>query len=197
MTHTNTLNTLSDDALLSRLSELLQRSRRVEAELIAHIAEVDARGLYALEAASSMHVYCTEVLHLSEAEAYFRITAARASRRHPMLLDMLADGRLHLTGIAKLAPHLTLANRDGLLKRAAHRSKREIEEVVAELLPRPDVPSGIRKLPVRAERPVAGPVPGEPVPDRVGEAARVHGELVPDRVAAPGAAPARRPACSL
>ena len=96
-----------------------------------------------------MFVYCMDVLHLSEAEAYLRITAARAAREHPVLLHMLADGRLHLTGIAKLAPHLTRQNRDLLLSRAVHRSKRQIEELVAELAPRPDVPGVLRKLPSR------------------------------------------------
>jgi hypothetical protein len=66
-----------------------------------------------------MFNYCQEVLHLSEPEAYLRITVARASRKHPMLLEMLADGRLHLTGIAKLAQVLTEANRETLLARAA------------------------------------------------------------------------------
>ena len=49
-----------------------------------------------------MFAYCTNVLHLSEAEAYLRITVARVSRKHPMLLRFLADGRLHMTGIAYL-----------------------------------------------------------------------------------------------
>jgi len=115
--------------------------------LVSGIGEVDERRLYAREASPSMFAYCTEVLHLSEAEAYLRIAAARASREHPMLLPMLADGRLHLTGIAKLAPHLTRQNRDLLLKRATHRSKREIEELVAELSPRPDAPALMRKPP--------------------------------------------------
>ena len=52
-----------------------------------------------------MFKYATEMLHLSEAEAYLRIEAARASRKHPMLLDMLADGRLHLSGIACACTH--------------------------------------------------------------------------------------------
>jgi hypothetical protein len=43
------------------------------------------------EANVSMFVYCVEVLHLSEAEAYLRINVARAARRHPVLLDLLAD----------------------------------------------------------------------------------------------------------
>jgi hypothetical protein len=42
-----------------------------------------------------------------------------------------------------------------VLARAVHKSKREIQEIVAELAPRPDVPSAMRKLP---ERPAASPV---------------------------------------
>ena len=138
---------LSDDDLLRRVGELLERSRCAEAELVAHLAEVDARRLYAREACGSMFTYCTERLHLSEAEAYLRIAVARASRQHPMLLEMLADGRLHQSGIAKLAPHLTGENRDEVLRQATHKSKRQIEEIVAALKPRPDVPGGIRRLP--------------------------------------------------
>jgi hypothetical protein len=159
------LRSIPDEELLRRLAELTRESRRVEADLVAHIGEVDARRLYARAAAPSMFAYCTDVLHLSEAEAYLRIAAARASREHPMLLQMLADGRLHLTGIARLAPHLTQENREALLKRAAHKSKRQIEELVAELAPRPDAPGLVRKLP---ERRPATPVPAPELrPDSV------------------------------
>ena len=130
------LASVPDDALLRRLAEILGQSRRVEADLVAHIAEVDERRLWAREAFSSMFAYCTESLHLSEGEAYLRIAVARASREHPIVLAMLADGRLHLSGIALLAPHLTAENRETLLRRAAHRSKRQIEELVAEVAPR-------------------------------------------------------------
>jgi hypothetical protein len=97
------LDSIPDDELLDRLSQLLRDSRRVEADLVAHIGEVDSRRLYAREASPSMFSYCTQALHLSEAEAYLRINAARAAREHPVLLTMLRDGRLHLTGIVKLA----------------------------------------------------------------------------------------------
>ncbi len=73
------VRSLSDDALLRRLLDLLSRSRRNEAELIAHIGEVDRRRLYARAAAPSMFEYCTDVLHLSEHEAYLRITVARTA----------------------------------------------------------------------------------------------------------------------
>ncbi|GMR22655.1 MAG: hypothetical protein BMS9Abin37_1019 [Acidobacteriota bacterium] len=140
---------LSDDALLRRLSDVLAQSRRVESVLVAHIAEVDARRLYAREASPSMFQYCVDVLHLSKAEAYLRIAAARASRAHPVLLPMLEDGRLHLSGISVLAPQLTKANCDELLTRAIHKTKDAIKKLVAEIAPKPDVPSVIRKLPSR------------------------------------------------
>lgn len=158
MKSTHELKSVSDDELLRRLVQLLNTSRRTESDLVAHIGEVDARRLYAREASASMFAYCTERLHLSEAEAYLRIAAARASREHPVLLEMLADGRLHLTAIAKLAPHLTSGNREALLKRSTHKSKREIEELIAELAPRPDVPALMRKLP----EPHAGVTPPTP-----------------------------------
>jgi hypothetical protein len=108
MAHHDNVRSLTDTELLGRLSDLVRQSRRVEAELIAHMGEVDARRLYLRQAAASMFVYATRVLHLSEAEAYLRITVARAAREHPALLARLASGELHLSGAALLAPHLTL-----------------------------------------------------------------------------------------
>src|SRR3990172_6264492 len=151
MMSTHDLRSIPDDELLRRLSQLLTQSRRVESELVAHIGEVDDRRLYARHAASSMFSYAIEVLHLSEAEAYLRIAAARASRKYPMLLAMLSDGRIHLSGIGKLAPYLTDSNCEQVLARAAHKSKREIEELVAELVPKPDVPASVRKLFARTD----------------------------------------------
>jgi 5-methylcytosine-specific restriction endonuclease McrA len=156
MEETRPLQSIPDDELLHRLTELMGQSRRAEADIVAHIAEVEERRLFAREAFPSMFAYCLDVLHLSEAEAYLRIAAARASLKHPILLTMLADGRLHLTAIVLLAPHLTRENRDGLLERATHRSKRQIEELIAEIAPRPDAPVMVRKLPERRTLPTPG-----------------------------------------
>ena len=140
------LKSLSDDELLVRLSDVSKQSRRAESVLVAHIAEVHARRLFAREALPSMFRYCIDVLNLSEAEAYRRIGAARLSRKCPVLLTMLEDGRIHLCGIAVLAKHLTEANYENVLARATHKSKREL---VAELAPKQDVPPTVRKRPQR------------------------------------------------
>ena len=145
------LKRVRDEDLLRQLLELVKQSRGVEAEVVAHIGEVELRRLYAREACSSMFEYCRRVLGLRENEAYLRITVARAARENPVLLEMLRDGRLHLSGIARLAPHLTHENLEAVLKRACGMSHREIRELVSELEPRPDVAPSIRKLPHRPD----------------------------------------------
>ena len=143
------LKSVRDEDLLRELSQLVKQSRGGEAEVVAHVGEVELRRLYAQTACSSMFEYCRSILGLRENEAYLRITVARAAREHPVLLEMLRDGRLHLSGIARLAPHLTRQNADAVLKRACGKSHREIRELVAELEPRPDVAPSVRKLPQR------------------------------------------------
>src|SRR3954467_877846 len=95
---------LSDAALLARVSALAERERHATADLIAALVEVDARKLYLGAGCSSLFRYCTRVLHLSEQAAYTRIAAARCARRYPHVLDRLADGTATLTTVSLLAP---------------------------------------------------------------------------------------------
>ena len=60
---------------------------------------------------------------------------ARAARQFPAIFVAVAKGRLHLSGLVLLAPHLTPENADELLATAAHMSQSEIERLVAERFP--------------------------------------------------------------
>ena len=82
-----------------------------------------------------MHRYCTEVLHFSEATAFTGIGAARATRSYPHLLERIREGALHLAGANLLAPRLTPENHVELLDLARHKSKRAIEELLADRAP--------------------------------------------------------------
>ena len=143
---TYSLSHLTDQALLRDLAALVDKHRNTTAELLAHIAEVDLRKLYLPAACSSMHVYCTRVLHLSEDATLKRIQAARAARRFPSIFEAVADGRLHLSAVVMLAAHLTDENVGELVAAAAHKSKAEIEVVLAQRFPRPDVPTRVQPL---------------------------------------------------
>jgi hypothetical protein len=152
-------STLSDAALVARVRTLAEHERHVTADLIASLAELDARRLYLGAGCSSLFTYCTEVLHLSEQAAYGRVGAARAARRFPLILARLAEGAITLTTVCLLAPVLTDDNHERLLETARHKSKREVELIVADVRPQPAVPSAIRRLP----RPASGecvPRPG-------------------------------------
>jgi hypothetical protein len=76
-----------------------------------------------------------------------RIWAARTARRFPVVLEMVERGELHLSAIHLLSRHLTADNFRDVLRRARHKSSREIERLVAALAPRPDVASKVRALP--------------------------------------------------
>jgi len=139
---------LSNEDLLTRIAALAGKEREASVELVAHLAELDTRSsLYAAHGHGSLFTYCTEVLLISEDAACNRIYAARACRRFPVILDALASGALSLTSVRMLSPHLTAENHETVLGKASGRSRREIEALVAELAPRPDVPSSVRKLP--------------------------------------------------
>jgi 5-methylcytosine-specific restriction endonuclease McrA len=141
------LNHLEDHAPLCALTQLVTQDRATTAALLAHIVEVEERRLYLYEACPSMFVYCKRVLHLSESATYKRIHAARAARRFPAIFGAIADGRLHLSAVVTLAPHLKSANADELLVAATHKTRAEVEELIAARFPCADLPTVVRPLP--------------------------------------------------
>jgi hypothetical protein len=144
--HTH-LPALTDRDLIAEVHRLTQDERQATARLIAALMELDARRLYLSEGCSSLFTYCTQVLHFSEHAAYGRIEAARAARRFPAIIDLLTDGSITLTAVGLLAARLTAENYSALLSGARHKSKRDVERMVAEIRPQPPVASSVRKLP--------------------------------------------------
>lgn len=141
---------LRDDELIARLKRLVRRERRDSAVLIAHLAEVDERKLYADRGYRSMFAYCTRALGYSESAAGKRIYTARAARKYPRLLGMLESGEIHMEAVVALTPHLTGDNHEHIFSEARGKSKREVETIVARLAPRPDVRDKMRTLSVGA-----------------------------------------------
>ena len=146
------LSSLSDAELLDSTRLHLQRSRALDADLLLLLGEIDARRLYAERAFPSMFAFCTGELGFSEDVACNRLEVARLARRFPKILDVVRTGQIHLTGLRLLAPHLTEENFDEVLAAAVGKSKRDIEELVARLAPKPPVPTSIRKLPELSPR---------------------------------------------
>jgi 5-methylcytosine-specific restriction endonuclease McrA len=143
---TYSLAHVSDDVLLRNLADIVGRDRRITAALLAHLAEVDQRRLYLGLGYSSMHAYCSREFHFSEGATYKRITAARVARRCPAAFAAIADGRLHLSGLTVLAPKLDPSNVDELIAACTHKTRAEIESILAARYPQPDVPTRFRTV---------------------------------------------------
>ena len=185
---------LSDDELVARVRILAARERRETALLVAHLAELDTRQLHLRAGYSSLFVYCRDALALSEHESYNRIEVARAARKFPVALELVAAGAVNLTTVRLLAPHLTAENHLRVLEAARGKRKAEVEEIVVHFAPLPEPPPFIRRLPsAGAAEPTARPRPvGAPLPaaaEDVGAGAEAP-STGPSRWAAPVGRPA-------
>ena len=161
---------LSDGTLLSNAHAHLSQDRAANAELLADLAEIEERRIYASAGFCSMRAYCIEGLHLSDDEAFNRMHAARTARQFPAIFAALAEGRLHMTAVNLMAPHLTAENAKELLVAATHKSKSEIQLMLAQRFPRRDVPALVQPLEpsqVRSAAQLCSETVEQPVPERV------------------------------
>jgi hypothetical protein len=126
---------LSDEELVAAVKQLASREREATGELVRSLMEVDARRLHLRFGCPSLYIWCTEVIGLAEGAAYNRIEVARAARRVPGLADALEDGSLTLSSARVLAPHVTPENWTEVIDQARHKSRREVERLVAGLHP--------------------------------------------------------------
>jgi len=186
---TNILTTaaaLSDQDLLASLGRLAINERHASVELVAHLAALDARpSLYESLGFGSLFEYCTAVLRLSEDAACTRIAVAGACRRCPVILDLLATGATNLTNIRRLARHLTPERHESILARAVNRTRQEIEVLLRELDPQPDLRSSVRKAPAPAATAPLLPLAPTPAPSEEGAGDPPRAEVKPPAPAPP------------
>jgi hypothetical protein len=135
----------ADATLLDHARSSLAAERVATADLLADLAGIDARRLYAGAAYSSMARWCMGELHMEEQGTYntsgphaWRGSSPASSRRWPTGGCTLPPS---LTAVILLKPHLTTDNAEELIAAARWRTREEIERLLA----------------VRASRPTSGP----------------------------------------
>src|SRR5260370_3304895 len=99
---------------------------------------------------------------------------------------LVASGRV-------VGGHVTPENHEAILARACGQTRRQIEALVAELAPRPDVPTSVRKLPTPPSRQLPAATPSSPATP--GESATGNGSERTLAITAPAVrvVPSRRP----
>lgn len=141
----------SDAELERGFAERVKRDRVLTAEVLVFLGEMIARRLFGPAGYSSMYQYCVRHCGMSADVAFKWTRAARMARRFPAILDMVEDGRLHLTAITMLAPRLDASTAPWLLPAAASKSTRELRLLLASHWPQPDAPAVIKPIAARRE----------------------------------------------
>jgi len=176
------LSSLSNQALDERLAVSIANHRVSAVELLQLLAESDRRKRFAELGYSSTFEYCVRAFNMSEGAAYKKIRAARAARRFPVILEMLADGRLNLSVVVVLASKLTEHLAAELVDAAVGKTRTEVEVLIAARFPQPDLREFVR--PVAIAAPTLPPTkatqlsPGTVVPCTPMESTQLMGPLL-------------------
>ena len=128
---------LSDTDLTAALHKAIASERSNIAASIACLIEITARDLHTRLGASSLFVYLTRDLKLSESSASKRCAAVRAIRQFPEILDLVQSSRLHLSNISLISRHLTRENSGRLIAWAQNETQRGLEKKLALEFPLP------------------------------------------------------------
>ena len=120
----------------------LKRDRQSVAMFLVYLGEFDAQQLYLPEAYPSMYAYCRSALGLAHDAATRRIHAARYARRFPVLIDAIADGRIELSAVGLLGPHMNEGNAEALVALASGKSCLKIRQTLERELGLNRVPDG-------------------------------------------------------
>ncbi len=129
------LTHLADGDIARGLPVKFARVSRNATEALAWLAEFDARRLYLPAAHPSMHSYCVHEMNMEPDPAFKLIRVARTAWKFPALFLELAAEHLHHSSVIALAPHLTPENLDELLAAARHKTRIEIERLLAQRFP--------------------------------------------------------------
>ena len=170
------LTALSDTELDASFKKVGWVETSAVADGIEHLVEVEARKLHLTRGFPGVIDYCMVALGCSRDIAANRVVAAHLVRRYPVVLTMLRERQLCVSGIRVIAQYLSDENYEARLQEASGKTRDELYVLVAAWAPKPDVPTRI--VPVKqtpapellmrmqeTPAPVAAPVePQRPAP---------------------------------
>jgi len=131
---------MTDQELHQKLTELVREERRVLAQILTHLKEVERRKLYCDFKRGSLFDYAVHELGYSEDQAQRRIEAMRLLKDLPEIQPAIEEGRLTLTNLGQAKrlfrhkPH-TREEKLAFITKIEHKTKREAERLIATQAP--------------------------------------------------------------
>lgn len=145
------LKHLTDKALLSDTKKLADTYRRVTAELLHHIREIEKRKLFSELGYSSLFSYVVQELGFSDSSAIRRIKAARMLEEIPEIESKIQSGELNLTQIGMASNAFKQENitdlkfKKEILATIENTSSRTCEKTLLEIIT-PNQPKPLPRL---------------------------------------------------
>lgn len=155
------------------LRALAAEERRGLVQFLKRLDVLDREHAFPALGCGSAFDYLVRKHHFPEGTAWRRVTAMRLLRRFAALEAELAEGRLNLTQLGILAPHLTEENLGELVRRAQHLTAEQTKELAVSLRPKEVSAAGLRMLP-------APPAAASPGTSTVGKATTASGAQAPN-----------------
>ena len=134
------LKSLSGSELLSRTKSLVAEERRVSADVLHYLREIERRRVFAEAGFSSLFAYCLGELKYSEGAAYRRINAMRLLKECPEIEESIRDGSLSVSSASEVQRFVTKKpcskeEKKKLVESVKGKSKRECERIFEEAAP--------------------------------------------------------------
>ena len=145
------LQALSRDELLAKARALASEERRIQAEFLVCLGEIERQGLHLALAYPSLHEFLVSELHYSDGAAYRRIQSLRLMNQIPEAKQAIEQGTLSLSTASTLqgffqaearlkAQALPPEQKRQLFEAIQGQSKRQVERLLAEVSPAARIP---------------------------------------------------------
>ena len=137
---------LNKAELLTQITKLAAEERKLTAQILHYLREVEARRLFAELGYGSLLDFCVKHLRYSESAAYRRISAMRLLKDVGVVHEAIASGDLSLSNAAKVQSFFQAEKKEKqkiysnvekqqLLKQVEQKSFRECERMLAAISP--------------------------------------------------------------
>jgi hypothetical protein len=124
---------LSDAEVTALLAAMVRRERVTLAAMLGYLGLLVERKLYAPAGYDCVSAYLVDRFGWSLPSAQKRLQAAGLCRRFPELLDLVAAGAFHLTGLCVIAPVVTELNVERVCAEAQGLTRVQLSEYVRAL----------------------------------------------------------------
>jgi len=131
-----------------KLKDLVRNERKITAEIISVICDIDKRKLFLELGSSSLFAYLTKKIGYSASAAQRRIEAARLSKEIPEIKEKLKSGTINLSTITLVTQGLrekaknsivTLESKKALILKIENKNTQQAQKILAEELDLPIV----------------------------------------------------------